>query len=156
MRTDPWTKIDRSGGPDACWLWQASCQSAGYGQVMVDGRAWLVHRWVYEQEIGPIPAGHEVDHLCHDDTCDQPGSSCPHRRCANPRHLAAVPGRLNLARSSAVGAKVQRTGMCWSGRHPMTGDNLITRPDGSHLCRACKREREARRTKKPRQPKGRP
>lgn len=37
------------------------------------------HRWAYEDQVGPIPDGWEVDHLCRN------------RACLRPDHLEAVP-----------------------------------------------------------------
>ena len=69
------SKVDRSGGPDACHPWTAG-RSGGYGMVWVPERHRNegAHRWGYEATVGPIPAGMVV---CH--TCDNPP-------CQNPRH----------------------------------------------------------------------
>lgn len=29
----------------------------------------LVHKFVYEQYIGPVPKGYDVSHLCHNESC---------------------------------------------------------------------------------------
>jgi hypothetical protein len=69
-----------------CWIWllRTSLKGAGGHQYArwsigsrTDGSRKLVvvHRWIYEQTRGPIPAGHVV---CH--TCDIP-------ECVNPAHL---------------------------------------------------------------------
>jgi hypothetical protein len=69
-----WAKVDKSGGPSACWLWTASTNK-GYGQLEIDGRPEGAHRIAYKLSIGPIPNGLSV---CH--SCDNPP-------CCNPSHL---------------------------------------------------------------------
>jgi hypothetical protein len=73
-----WSRVDRSGGPDSCWLWRAGRTPEGYGKHKVNGRAWRAHRLVWVLVNGPIPAGMEVCHDC-------PGGDNP--SCVNPAHL---------------------------------------------------------------------
>lgn len=58
-----------------CVEWMASRDGAGYGKFGRSGRS---HRWAYEFEHGPIPAGLVIDHLCEN------------KGCCNPEHLEAV------------------------------------------------------------------
>jgi len=69
-------KVDRSGGPDACWPWTASRRN-GYGQFAVS-RAEIVyaHRFALERELGRALAFGEF--ALH--SCDFPA-------CINPAHL---------------------------------------------------------------------
>lgn len=65
-----------------CWLWMGGKKEAGYGHFGVerDGR-WgkvIAHRYAYEQWVGPIPEGYEIDH------------TCLVRNCVRPDHLEAV------------------------------------------------------------------
>lgn len=74
-----WSKVDRSGGPDACWEWQAGRRPGGYGSFGVQIDEWrtmaLAHRVAWELTNGPIPDGLWVLHRC-----DNPP-------CCNPAHL---------------------------------------------------------------------
>lgn len=87
--------------PDSgCWVFHGA-RVTGYGTVRgerTEGQARRnvqVHRWAHEHWIGPIPAGYEVDHTCHDPRWCAGGDTCPHRACCNPDHLQAVPPRAN-------------------------------------------------------------
>lgn len=88
------------------------------------------HRWFYEQLVGDIPEGYEVDHLCKVTSC------------VNPAHLEAVTKRENVARSDAKSACALRTNLCVHG-HEFTPENTYVRPSRpkSRECRACTIER---------------
>lgn len=112
--------------------------SDGYGSIWRNGRVVRAHVAAYELFIGPIPAGHEVDHLCHnaDPGCDT-WASCPHRRCVNPDHLEAVTHSVNVRRGHGVNKD-----FCLRG-HPYDEANTYVRPKtGQRFCRACQRERK--------------
>lgn len=73
-------KIDCSGGPDACWMWNGYRMPFGHGmfsQIPHDGqsRTVLAHRFAWEQAHGLVPDG-----LCVLHRCDVPS-------CVNPAHL---------------------------------------------------------------------
>ena len=63
-----------------CWLWTASVGSHGYGQLNIDGKPILAHRYSYEAHIGPIPEGNGYHGACVLHRCDVPS-------CVNPAHL---------------------------------------------------------------------
>lgn len=68
-------KIDRSGGPDACWPWTAVTDEGGYGRFRIPSTRSTVlsHREAYRRAYGNAPP--VVRHAC-----DNPP-------CCNPRHL---------------------------------------------------------------------
>lgn len=69
-------KIDKSGGPEACWIWTAGKVGNGYGRFAYTRKElWLAHRISYAISKGPIPGGMNVLH-----SCDNP----PY---CNPAHL---------------------------------------------------------------------
>lgn len=72
------SRVDRSGGDDACWLWTASASRKGYGYMRWCGKLRRAHRVAWELTNGTIPNGLHVLHNC-------PGGDNP--RCVNPNHL---------------------------------------------------------------------
>lgn len=61
-----------------CWIWQRPLSPKGYG-VKWDGKSRRhAHRVIYEREVGPIPVGMHLHHLCGN------------KACVNPDHLQPV------------------------------------------------------------------
>lgn len=142
-----WAKVDKDA-PGGCWLWTASLNSQGYGQVGINHRPVVAHRIAYTLLVGPIPDGLELDHLCHtrDVECRR-GEECPHRRCVNPAHLEAVPHRENALRGRSPMADLAAATHCTNG-HEWTPENTRLRSDGTRICRSCHRHRERERRRK--------
>ena len=90
-----WSKVDRSGGPDACWLWTAH-RHKGYGRFGVGSTVQAAHRISWELTNGPIPRGMHVLHDC-------PGGDNP--ACCNPAHLRIGTHIDNMADMSAKGRR---------------------------------------------------
>lgn len=59
-------RIDKVTG---CHEWQGPRNEKGYGKVRYKGRTWLVHRAVWDEANGPIPAGMFVCHSCDRPCC---------------------------------------------------------------------------------------
>lgn len=73
-------RIDKSAGPDKCWIWTGGTNGNGYGVYFTISDAIpeapsYVHRIAYWFAHGPIPEGMEIDHRCHV------------LLCVNPKHL---------------------------------------------------------------------
>lgn len=123
----------RTLGASACWIWPGATNGAGYCQVMTGGVRIMAHRFAYEQLVGPIPLGKELDHLCRN------------RQCVNPAHLEVVTSRENALRSptspSAINARKTH---CCRG-HELNFQNTILEFRGGTVvgrhCRICKQMR---------------
>lgn len=79
-----WAKIKISRG---CWVWTASKNTNGYGQYRLNGKMFLAHRLAYELLEGDIPEGFELDHICHNHECVNPGHLRACSRLENGRNL---------------------------------------------------------------------
>lgn len=84
--TNYWNKVKKTG---SCWFW-IGANSNGYGYWEYDKKTHSVHRLSYEEHIGKIGEGQEIDHLC------------TNRNCVNPEHLEAVSHLVNANRSRLV------------------------------------------------------
>jgi HNH endonuclease len=79
-----WAKVDKT---ESCWLWTGAL-AKGYGQFGGTRKQRIqAHRWAYQELVGSIPEGLELDHLCRV------------RRCVNPAHLEPVTHSVNIMRS---------------------------------------------------------
>ena len=118
----------------ACWEWTGA-KRHGYGACHVGSRTdgtrkmVQVHRWAYEQLIGPIPSGLEPDHLCRN------------HACMNATHLELVTHSENLRR----GEHWQRRKTHCPLGHPYAGANLYMKPRGGRECWACRTSRQQKR-----------
>lgn len=120
-----------------CWLWAGTLGDDGYGRLAVSWKKKArAHRAVWEEAVGPIPDGLQLDHLCRV------------RSCVNPDHLEVVTSRENTMRGNHPSAVAVRTGKCKRG-HERVRPHTYVDTRGSLRCRTCQnmlaRERWARR-----------
>ena len=118
-----------------CWLWQASCTTNGYGKASFNGKQRPAHRVFYEQLVGAIPEGLDLDHLCRI------------RNCVNPDHLEPVTRSENLRRGEVGGWWQAQKTHCPQG-HPYDEANTC-HSGGKRHCRTCSRKRAALRRSLP-------
>ncbi|HEX6382564.1 MAG TPA: HNH endonuclease signature motif containing protein, partial [Acidimicrobiia bacterium] len=64
-----WGKVAKGPG---CWLWQASVNEDGYGQLSVDGKVHRAHRLAWIIEHGEIPVGGQISQRCQNRGCCRP------------------------------------------------------------------------------------
>ncbi len=110
-----------------CWLWMAGQNGKGYGvfKPSRSRRNAYAHRYAYEQLVGPIAPGLEIDHLCRV------------RHCVNPAHLEPVPPVINQQRGNSPNQIINRSGACLRG-HPWTPESTYYFPGGKKKrCRIC-------------------
>ncbi len=109
-----------------CWLWAGTTNQSGYGMVSIGGKNRQCHRVLYEQLVGPVPAGLQLDHKCRV------------RCCANPAHLRPVTGRENtMAPGSLSWPNLNRAKTTCKRGHPFDAANTYRTPRGGRECLTC-------------------
>ena len=81
-----------------CWIWQRSCNSAGYGQLTENKKYWLAHRYAYQFYYSDLLDEDIVRHSCHTP------------KCCNPAHLSKGNHLDNWRDSEDIRRKVHRDG----------------------------------------------
>lgn len=124
-------KVERLSS--GCWRWTGAIKKDGYGYIKREGNGMMcAHRAAYELFVGPVPPGKELDHLCRN------------RWCVNPGHLEPVTHYENVRRGAAPNIRLHRDGVCIRG-HKQTSENIVAfrRENGSirFRCRPCDVER---------------
>lgn len=115
--------IDEKTG---CWVGRPHRSSHGYVLYACRGKSYALHRVIYELNVGSIPAGLELDHLCRN------------RACCNPDHLEAVTHQINVLRGESVCSRRARQTHCIKG-HTLSPDNLVPQRLPDRVCLTCKR-----------------
>lgn len=126
-----------TANPDECWLFAGFIEKNGYGRLLKSVGAPGAHRVMYENEVGQIPEGLHLDHLCRV------------RHCINPAHLEPVTWQENIRRGAQPWSS--RT-HCKNG-HEFNDQNtlhVVYKGWNERKCRPCNtaRAREYRRQKR--------
>lgn len=80
---------------NGCWTWLGGKGPTGYALYNVHGAGTSrpAHLWAYEQLIGPVAIGLELDHYLTTNGCE---------KCANPWHCEPVTHLENMQRFNAT------------------------------------------------------
>ncbi len=114
--------------PDACWEWQGGI-SNGYGSFFLFPKKVKAHRYSYEQLVGEIPIGLEIDHLCRN------------RSCVNPAHMETVTRSENIRRGLLpnIGRQYQESKTHCPQGHAYDETNTYIRKDRpGRDCKVCR------------------
>lgn len=135
QRTPPidraFAKIKMPSNFFECWIWEGYTNKDGYGQFY-DGEqnGARVHKWLYENSIGPVPKGLELHHKCFV------------TKCVNPIHLEPTTHTKNIAESPCVSTINKAKTHCPKG-HEYTWENTYVEPNrGVRRCRTCRGYRQ--------------
>jgi hypothetical protein len=125
-----WRFVDKTDA-SGCWVWTGGKDWDGYGIFTAQTRRTRrAHRWSYEHEVGPIPNGLVLDHLCRN------------RSCVNPDHLEPVTSRVNTFRGCTPATENAAKTHCKRG-HSLGPDGNVRISNGQRICRECDRLRMA-------------
>ena len=123
-------RVEDRGYKTSCWVWQLSTDRDGYGNLWARGTSQKAHRVYYEDHVGPVPKGLQLDHLCRV------------RSCVNPEHLEPVTAQVNVLRGISPAAVNATRTSCPAG-HPYDDENTKILARGWRRCRTCERQRSA-------------
>lgn len=123
-----WRKVEKLPG-DGCWLWHAAMNKGGYGVFRLTDlrRNVLAHRWAYTDDIGPIPKGLTLHHLCKTPSC------------VRPSHMKVCTHADNIMEEDGMAGIQARKTHCPVG-HLYTPETTYLQL-GWRSCKICRRQR---------------
>lgn len=151
-----------------CLLWTSKPNSRGYGAFKTGHdslypgkfRTVMPHKWLdyFLHDMTPVPAGYELDHMCHDpNRCTVDPYTCPHRRCAlHTWRRTQADNRMRMRTIMVYNSIKVRCDGKYSPRAAdgtLIGDlltdefgndteNVYRAPDGRRCCIPCDRRRK--------------
>lgn len=108
-----------------CWRTGGYHDEDGYAYFAGEG----AHRAAYRLLVGPIPKGHQIDHVKK--------RGCIWRDCCWPGHLEPVTPRVNTMRGNSFAVANALKDACGACGAPYDLFNTYYKPDGARDCRAC-------------------
>lgn len=102
-----WSKVDRSGGYDACWPWRGAVNPLhGYGQFRYGGRIVRAHRMALALAGVSLDDGQDALHECDNRLCcngyNQVSHVRPGTRAENNRDIYVRGRRIKLKEARAL------------------------------------------------------
>lgn len=118
---------------DRCWVWTGKSWDAnGYALFGIKaGHTVRAARWIYEQEVGPIPPGLTIHHRCEI------------RACVRSSHLEPLSQRDNNLASDTLARRNSLKTHC-PQEHEYTPENTRHTKQGRRVCITCDRARMLR------------
>jgi len=129
--TDPFPRmLPKFTVGDGCWEWHGAKTEHGYGKILTFRSIRAAHRVLYELLVGEVPNGMELDHLCRNPAC------------VNPGHLEPVTHQQNIMRSPRNGQSTCADG---HARIPENTYVYIYKGVERRYCKPCQQARNRQR-----------
>jgi len=126
MKKSIWEYENHKDGD--CIVFDGPKSGGGYGYACINNQVVRAHRAVWEEEIGKIPEGMTVDHVCYQ------------KDCINIEHLRLLTHSENTKLSRTNIARRAKT-HCPHG-HQYDETNTYTDKRGSRHCKTCLTNRD--------------
>lgn len=114
----------------ACHIFRGHKRKNGYGAVSSGSQSVYLHRYIWERDVGPIPDGMVIDHICRN------------RACCNVDHLRVVTRRTNNIENSVSPFAINATKTHCPAGHEYTNENTYWQSNGGRKCRQCYQARK--------------